>query len=240
MVGEGVKTDLQPGFSVERRNIVERQRISLRLFTAIYVEQQNRASVAPGCGVLLAGGQTTDLVIGIGRKLYGFWREQPGGLMMAVAGLNTAPAVDDNRWPERADDLDHVLQDFVAPDFFCFLGSIGIAEVFGASEIEFDAVTACGRQQLLRANETKLGGLLGAEIVLPAFTACQRKERDFGMEAAGEISEYSKGFVVGMGRDVKDARGYACVFDGFHGFRKSRTGAGGRGELGFGAEGKNQ
>src|ERR1700693_5703727 len=160
--------------------------------------------------------------------------------MMAVAGMNTAPAVDDNRWPEGADNLDHVLQDFVAPDFFCFLGSLGIAEVFGASEIELDAVTACGRQQLLRANETKLGGLLGAEIVLPAFTACQRKERDFGMEAAGEISEYSKGFVVGMGSDVKDARGYAGVFDGFHGFRKSRTGAGSRRELGFGAGSKDQ
>src|SRR5467141_3735998 len=106
--------------------------------------------------------------------------------MVTVPGANATPAVDDNRWPEGADDLDHVLQNFVAPDFFCFLGSFGIAEVFCASKKQSDTVAARGGQQLLRANEAKLGSLFGAEIVLPAFTACERKERDFCMKAAGE------------------------------------------------------
>src|SRR4029077_15124753 len=54
MIGEGVQTDLSPGFSVERRDIIQRKRITLRLFTAIHVEQQNRPAVAPG-GVMLLG-----------------------------------------------------------------------------------------------------------------------------------------------------------------------------------------
>src|SRR5260221_7394375 len=54
MVGESVEADLAPGFPVERRDVVEGQRVALRLFAAIHIEQQNRAAVPPS-GVLLSG-----------------------------------------------------------------------------------------------------------------------------------------------------------------------------------------
>ncbi len=54
MVGEGIEADLAPGFSVERRDVVEGQRVALRLFAAIHIKQQNRAAVPPSGGVLLA------------------------------------------------------------------------------------------------------------------------------------------------------------------------------------------
>src|SRR5258708_19502007 len=60
------------------------------------------------------------------------------------------------------------------------------------------------------------------------------------MEATSEIGKHGGGFVVGMGGSVEDASGDTGVFDGFHGFRKSRTGTGGRRELGLGAGGKDQ
>ncbi len=91
--------------------------------------------------------------------------------MVAVTGVHAAPAVDDHGWPECAYDLNHVLQNFVAPDSFRFLGSFGIAEILCAREKEFDAVSARGRKQLLRADETELWSLLRAEVVLPAFAA---------------------------------------------------------------------
>src|SRR4029077_9367150 len=201
---------------------------------------QNRAAVAPGRGVFLSRRCATELVIGIRRKLYGFWREKPGGLMVTVPRVRAAPPVDDHRWPEGADDFDHVLQDFVAPNFFCFLRSFGIAEVFCASEKEFDTIAARGGEQLLRADEAELWSLLRAKIVLSAFAARERKERDFGVEAAGEIGKHGAGFVVGMGSDVKDPRGYTGVFDGFHCFWKSRARARGWRELGFGSGDKDQ
>jgi hypothetical protein len=75
----------------------------------------------------------------------------------------------------------------------------------------------------LRANETELGSLLWTEIVLPAFAACEREERDFGMETASEIAKYGGGFVVRVGGDVEDASGHTSVLNGFHSF--GQTGA---------------
>ncbi len=181
-----------------------------------------------------------ELVVGISRKLHSFWREKAGGLMVAVTGVNATPTVNDDRWPEGANDFDHILQNFVAPDFFCFLWSFGIAEVFCASEKEFDAVAARSGEQLLRADETQLRGLLRAEIVLPAFAACERKERDFCMEAAREIGKHGGGFIVGVRSDVEDARSHAGVLDGLHCFRKAWTGARRRRKLGSDAGGEDQ
>jgi len=183
MVGEGVETDLAPGFPVERRDIVEGQRVALRLVATIYIEQQNRATVAPRQGVFLRRPRATHFEIGIRGELNRFWREKASGLVVTVTCVNAAPAVDDYCWPKGADDFDHVVQDFVAPDFFGFFGSLGVAKILCASEKKFDAVAARGGQQLLRADETELGSLLRAEIVLPALAACEGKERDFGMEA---------------------------------------------------------
>src|SRR5260221_12237794 len=109
--------------------------------------------------------------MGICRELHCFWREKPSGLVVTVTGVNAAPAVDDYRWPEGANDFDHVLENFAAPNLFGFLGSFGIAEVFCASEKEFDTVAARGGEQFLRADETELRSLLRTEIVLHAFAA---------------------------------------------------------------------
>src|SRR5260370_37883058 len=101
MVGEGIETDLAPGFSIERRNVIKGQRVALRLDAAIDIEQQNCAAVAPGRGVILPGRGDTKHVTWISRKLYRFLREKSGGLMGTVAGAKATPAVDDKPLPDR-------------------------------------------------------------------------------------------------------------------------------------------
>src|SRR5437879_8130439 len=108
---------------------------------------------------------------------------------MAVAAVDAAPAVDDDVGAEFADDADHVFEDGVAPDFFGFFGSFGEAEILGAGEIEFHAVAASGGEKFLGTDEAELRSLFGAEGVLAAFAARDRKERDVGVKAAGEIGE---------------------------------------------------
>ncbi len=159
---------------------------------------------------------------------------------MAVPGVNAAPTVDDHRGAKTANHLDHIVQDLVAPDFFRFFRCLGVAEVFGAGEKEFDAITPCGGKQFLRANQAKLGSLLWPEIVLAAFATSQGKQRDIGVQAAREISKDGGGFVIGVSGDVQDARGYAGAFDGFDGFGETNAGARGGRELGFGGRCEQQ
>ncbi len=90
-----------------------------------------------------------------------------------MAGVNAAPAVNNHCWPEGANDFDHVLQDFVAPDFFSFFGSFGVTKILGASEKELYSVAARSGEQFLRADETELRGLLRPEIILPALAASE-------------------------------------------------------------------
>src|SRR5260370_29009405 len=104
--------------------------------------------------------------------------------MMAVTAMNAAPAVYNHGGTESSNHLDHVLQDFVAPDFFGFFGSFGVAKVFGTSKKEFDAIASRSCEQLLRADQTELRCLLRAKIVLASFATGQREQGDFGMEAA--------------------------------------------------------
>ena len=66
------------------------------------------------------------------------------------------------------------MQNFVAPDFFGFFRSLGVAKILGAGEKQFDAITARGGEQFLRAYEAELRRLLWAEIVLPALAARER------------------------------------------------------------------
>src|SRR6266404_5346344 len=68
--------------------------------------------------------------------------------------------------------------------------------------------------------------------VLAAFAAGDGEQRDVGVEAAGEISEDSAAFVIGMRGDVEDARGDASGVDSFDGFGKAGARAGGGRELG--------
>src|ERR1700737_4026225 len=169
--------------------------------------------------------------IGIRGELHRFWREKPRGWVVPVTCVNPPPAVDDYRWPEGANDFHHVLKNFAAPDLFCFLGSFGIAEVFCASEKEFDTVAARGGEQFLRADKTELRGLLRTEIVLTAFAAGEGKERDVGMDAAGEIGKHGGGFVLRMRGDVKEAGRDTGTLDGFHSFGQTGTCARRRGKL---------
>ncbi len=117
----------------------------------------------------MIGGHAGEFVIGIGGELHRFRSQKAGSLVMSVTGMNAAPAVDDHRWPESADDFDHVVQDLVPPDFFRFFRRFGVAEVFSAGEKEFHAITAGRRQQFLGANQPKLWSLFWPEIVLSAF-----------------------------------------------------------------------
>ena len=165
------------------------------------------------------------------RVLNGFGSPEAGRLVVAVARVDAAPAIDDDVGTERADDADHVFEDLVAPDFFRFGGRFGVAKIFGACEIEFHAVAARGGQQFLRADQAELGSLFGAKGVLSAFAAGEGKKGDVGVESASEIGEDGGGFIVGMRGDVEDAGGDAGAVDGFDGFREARAGAGSGGKL---------
>src|SRR5579859_1781625 len=121
MVGESVQTDLAPGFSVERGNIVERQPITLRLFATVDIQQQNGAAIAPRTGIL-ARRRGVQFEIRIGRKLHCFGSQQASGLVMAMTSMDAAPTIDDYGWAKDADHFHHVLEYFISPDFFGFLG----------------------------------------------------------------------------------------------------------------------
>src|ERR1700682_270789 len=97
MVGESVESNFPPGLAVKGRDIVERERIPLRLLAAIPVEQQDGPAVAPGRGIFLIRGDAAESVIRIGGELHGFGCKKPGGLVMPVTAVTAAPAVDDHR-----------------------------------------------------------------------------------------------------------------------------------------------
>ncbi len=160
--------------------------------------------------------------------------------MVAMSRVDAAPVVDDDVGAEGADDADHVFEDLVAPDFFGFGGSFGVAKIFCAREVKFDAIAARGGQQFLCADEAELRGLLGAEGVLSAFAAREGEKGDVGVESAGEIGEDGGGFIVGMRGDIEDAGGDASRVDGFDRFRKTRAGAGSGRELRAGTRGSEQ
>src|SRR5208337_205626 len=172
----------------------------------------------------------------VGGEGDGFGGPEAGELVMAVAGVDAAPVVDDDVGAEGADDADHVFEDLVAPDSFGLFGSFGVAEIACAREIELHAIAASGGEQFLRADKAELRSLFGAESVLAAFAAGNGEQGYIGMEPAGEIGEDGGAFIVGMRGDVEDARGDAGAVDGFDGFgetwacarRRRKLGNGGR------------
>ena len=230
VIGKSIETKLAPGFSVERGHLVERQNVARRMFrAALEVENLHRgARTVPGIQILTA---QFGIRIGIGGESNRFGSEEAGGLMMAVATVNAAPIVDDNVGAEVPNDTDHVFDDLIAPDFFGFFGGFGKAEVTSACEEEPHAITACGSEQFLGADEAELRSLFGAECVLAAFAAGEGEKSDVGVEATSEISEDGGGFVVGMRGDVENACGDAGAVDGFNGFGEAGTGAGSGGKL---------
>ena len=135
-------------------------------------------------------------------EFYRLGSPQPGCLMMAVAGMHAAKIVDHDVWSKGADDTHHVGEDLIAPNFFCLLRRFRETEIFGAGEIKLYAISAGRGQQLLRSNQSKLRSLLGAEHVLTAFAASERKQCDIGVEAARQVGQHSGGFVVRMRGDI--------------------------------------
>ena len=140
--------------------------------------------------------------------------------MVAVAGVDAAPMIDDDVRAECADHPDHVFQDLAIPDFFRLFGSFGKAEIASPREIKFHAITSSGREKFLRADQTKLRSLFGTESVLSAFAASKGEKRDIGVKAASEIGEDGGGFIVRVSGYIKDARGDASAVDSFDGFGK--------------------
>src|ERR1700676_1334272 len=167
VIAEGVDADFAPGFSVERRDVVDRQDVALGIVAAaLDVEDVDACASGLPCGGVCIGKK-----FWIGGGFYGFRGPNAGELVVAVAGVDAAPAVDDDVGAEFADDADHVFKDGVAPDFFGFLGSFGEAKILGAGEIKFDAVAAGGGEKFLGADEAELRSLFRAEGVLAAFAA---------------------------------------------------------------------
>ena len=159
----------------------------------------------------------------VGRKLYSLGREQSRGLMMAVASVHAAPAVNYNSGAEAADHADHIFDDLIAPDPFRFLRSLRKAKIFGASEEKPHSVAARGRQQFLCADQSELWRLFGPKVVLSALAAREGKQSDISMKPAGKVSEHSAALVVRMSCHVEDACGDASLLDRFDGFRQARA-----------------
>src|SRR5579859_1672088 len=227
MIAEGVEANFAPGFSVQGRDVVDGQEIALGAIAASFDVQD----LYPGAGCVPSGCAWIQKKFWISGEVDCFWGPDAGELVVAVAGVDAAPAVDDDVGAEFADDADHVFHDGVAPDFFGFFGSFGEAEILGAGEIEFDAVAAGGGEKFLGADEAELRGLFGAERVLPSFAAGDREKGDVGVEPTGKIGEDGPAFVIGMRGDVEDARGDTGGVDGFDGFGEAGAGAGSGREL---------
>ena len=88
----------------------------------------------------------------------------------------------------------------LAPPFSkCFLGILREAEIDCAGEELLAPINAAGRKQFLGANQTHQLGLLGADQVLPAFSARSGEVGRAHMAAARKVGNNGGVFVVGMG-----------------------------------------
>src|SRR5208337_460067 len=161
MVHEGIEADIAPTFAVQRRDRIQRKNVALRTVAATF-EVQDLHGIVPTVprGKVLFG--KFRVGVWVGGQDDGFGGPDAGNLMMAVASVNAAPSVDDDVGAEGADYADHVFEDLIAPDFFGFFGSFGIAKIAGAGEVELHAIAARGGEQFLGADETKLRSLFGA------------------------------------------------------------------------------
>src|SRR5437016_3678319 len=171
MIGKRVESYFPPGFSVERRDLIQRKQVTLGSLASVEVQQDHWLAVTPWRRVLLFGGGAVQLEGSISSEFHRLWREQSRSLMMSVARVHAPPAVNHKVWAKSADHADHVLEDLVAPDPFRFFGRLRIAKIFGSRKIEPHAVAPCCRQQFLRPDQSQLRRLLGAEVVLTTLAA---------------------------------------------------------------------
>src|SRR5260370_18916057 len=232
MIGKAIESHFAPGFSVERRNLIQRKQVTLGGLASIEVQQDHRLSIAPCRQVLFFRRRAVQLERGIRRDLHLLRGEHSRGLMMSVATVHATPAVNHKVRTKFADHTDHIVEDLVAPDPLRLLRRLRIAKILAWRKVQPHAVAACCRQQFLRVDQTKLGGLFGAKIVLPALAASEREQCNVGVEASCEVGEDGARFVVGMRRDVKDARGNPSAFYRLNRFRQAGTCSGRRRQLG--------
>src|SRR5713101_846439 len=221
MIGKRVESHFAPGFSVERRNLIQGKQVTLGGLAPVEVQQDDGLSVAPWRQVLFFHRRAVQLEGRICRDLHCLRREQSRSLMMSVTPMHAAPAIDHNVRAKSANHADHIFENLVPPNFFGFFGSFRIAEIFGTSEIEFHAIPASGSEQFLRANQPKLRGLFRAEVVLSAFAACQGEQSDVGVQPAGKIGKHRSALIVRMSRHEQDSRGNSSAFDRLNRFRQS-------------------
>src|SRR5437870_7307468 len=104
--------------------------------------------------------------------------------MMSVAPVHAAPTINHHVRAKSPDYPDHILEDLIAPDLFRFLRCFRISKILGAREIEFHAVASRRRQQFLRADQSQLRSLFGAQIVLAALAACEGEQSNLRVQSA--------------------------------------------------------
>ena len=139
-------------------------------------------------------------------------------LMMAVAGTDAAPAVDDHVRAIRANHADHIFEREAVPDFQGLLGSFDVAGIERAGEILVHAVILSGGEEFFGADHAELAVLFRADGILAALPARDGEERDVGIESVGQIREKAGPFVIGMRGDEKNAGIDARFINGLDGF----------------------
>src|SRR5260370_8468231 len=116
MIGKRIESHFTPGFSVERRNVIYREQVTFGSFASVEVQQDHRFSVAPGRQVLFFRGGAAQLERRIRCELHSLRREQCRGLMMSVARVHAAPAVNHTVPAKSADHAYYLLTPSVAPN----------------------------------------------------------------------------------------------------------------------------
>ena len=141
----------------------------------------------------------------IGRRGEGFLAEDGRRLVLPVSvARRAAEAEQDHVRPVAADHPHHVRQNAVVSPFLQRLvGGARESEIDGAREELLGAVDLPRGQQFLRADDAELRALFGADQVLAAFAARQRKVRRAHVPAAREVGEHGGALVVGVCRDVQ-------------------------------------
>src|SRR5713226_721541 len=132
MIGKRVESQFTPGFSVEWRNLIQGKQVTLGGLAPVEVQQDYGLSVAPWRQVLFFHRRAVQLERRICRDLHCLRGEKSRGLMMSVACMHAAPAVNHQVRAKSADHTDHVLEDLVAPNPFRFLRRLRIAKIFSS------------------------------------------------------------------------------------------------------------
>ena len=129
-------------------------------------------------------------------------------------GRRSGPHGDDDLRPERANDLDRVLEDRVLrPVLVRLVDRFRESEIEGASEILVAAVDAPRGQQLLGADHPEHRAKLVADQILSAVAATQRQIRRLDVARLGEVGDELGVFVVRVRADHQHAARRAEAFD---------------------------